>query len=98
VTTERRFFITSLGADAATFARAVRGHWAIKNPLHWSLDVRFGEDQRRVRMGHAAENFAILRHLVLNLLKADTSKKVGLKARQKCAGWDHHYLLSLLGI
>jgi predicted transposase YbfD/YdcC len=98
VTTERRFYLCSLGADAPTFARAVRGHWAIENSLHWSLDVSFGEDQCRVRVGHAAENFAILRHLVLNLLKADTTKKVGLKAKQKCAGWDHHYLLSLLSI
>ena len=98
VTTERRFYLCSIGADAPTFARAVRGHWAIENSLHWSLDVSFGEDQCRVRAGHAAENFAILRHLVLNLLKADTTKKVGLKAKQKCAGWDHHYLLSLLSI
>jgi predicted transposase YbfD/YdcC len=97
-TTERRFYISSLRADAPTFARAVRGHWSIENSLHWSLDVSFGEDQCRVRTGHAAENFAILRHLVLNLLKADTTKKVGLKAKQKCAGWDHDYLLSLLSI
>ena len=98
VTTERRFYISSLGAEAQTFARAVRGHWAIENSLHWSLDVSFGEDQCRVRVGHAAENFAILRHMVINLLKRDTTKKVGLKAKQKCAGWDHHYLLSLLSV
>jgi predicted transposase YbfD/YdcC len=97
-TTERRFYISTLKAEAKTFARAVRGHWAIENSLHWSLDVSFGEDQCRVRVGHAAENFAILRHLVLNLLKADSTKKVGLKAKQKCAGWDHNYLLSLLSI
>lgn len=98
VTGERRFFLTSMAAEAQTFARAVRGHWAIENSLHWSLDVSFAEDQCRVRVGHAAENFAILRHIVLNLLKADTTKKVGLKAKQKCAGWDHHYLLSLISI
>lgn len=97
-TMERRFYISTLGADAQTFARAVRGHWAIENSLHWSLDVSFCEDQSRVRVGHAAENFAILRHLALNLLKADITKKVGLKAKQKCAGWDHNYLLSLLSI
>lgn len=98
VTVERRFFIASIAANAQTFARAVRGHWAIENSLHWSLDVSFAEDQCRVRVGHAAENFAILRHIALNLLKADTTKKVGLKAKQKCAGWDHHYLLSLISI
>jgi predicted transposase YbfD/YdcC len=30
VTVERRFFIASIAADAKTFARAVRGHWAIR--------------------------------------------------------------------
>lgn len=95
-TLERRFYISSLGANAETFARAVRGHWSIENSLHWSLDVSFGEDQCRVRMGHAAENFAILRHLALNILKADTTRKAGIKSKQKIAGWDHAYLLSLL--
>lgn len=88
LTTERRFYICSIAPDAKTFARAVRGHWAIENSLHWSLDVSLNEDQCRVRVGHAAENFAILRHLALNILKADTTIKVGIKAKQKCAGWE----------
>lgn len=96
--TERRFYISSLGAEAVEFARAVRGHWSIENSLHWSLDVSFGEDQCRVRIGNAAENFAILRHLALNILKGDTTQKVGIKAKQKSAGWDHSYLTHLLSI
>ena len=95
-TCERRFFITSIGAQAETFARAVRGHWAIENTLHWSLDVSFAEDQCRVRTGCAAENLAILRHMSLNILKGEPTKKRGLKGKQKCAGWDHSYLLHLL--
>lgn len=98
VTTERRFYIGSIEANAQTFERAVRGHWAIENSLHWALDVSFNEDQCRVRTDNAAENFAILRHMGLNILKSDATKKVGLKAKQKCAGWDHSYLLRLLGI
>ncbi|MDR0628999.1 MAG: ISAs1 family transposase [Treponema sp.] len=31
---ERRHFISNLPADAAVFARAVRGHWGIENSLH----------------------------------------------------------------
>jgi predicted transposase YbfD/YdcC len=97
-TTERRFYICSIAPCAREFARAVRGHWSIENSLHWSLDVNFGEDQCRVREGHAAENFAILRHLAINILKADTTLKCGIKAKQKSAGWDHSYLFSLLGV
>ncbi|MGB4950264.1 MAG: ISAs1 family transposase, partial [Rhizobiaceae bacterium] len=36
---ETRFFIGSIGTDAACFARAVRDHWGIENELHWTLDV-----------------------------------------------------------
>lgn len=96
VSTECRFFLTSLPADAERFARAVREHWAIENSLHWTLDVSFNEDQCRVRAGYAAENLALLRHLTLNLLRQDTQKKRGIKGKQKNAGWDHKYLLSLL--
>ena len=95
-TSERRFFIASIGAQAETFARAVRGHWAIENTLHWSLDVSFAEDQCRVRNGYAAENLAILRHMSINILKGESTKKRGLKGKQKCAGWNHSYLLKLL--
>ncbi len=40
---------------------------------------------------------AILRHITLNVLKNDTSKKHGIKGKQKNAAWDHSCLLSLLG-
>jgi predicted transposase YbfD/YdcC len=94
--TERRFYLCSIRADAKRFASACRGHWSIENQLHWSLDVSFNEDQCRVRCGYAAENLAILRHMALNILKSDSSKKCGLKAKQKVAAWDHDFLLHLL--
>lgn len=34
-TTERRYFISSLEANAEQALRAVRGHWAVENELHW---------------------------------------------------------------
>ena len=66
------------------------------NSLHWCLDVQMGEDQCRVRTGHAAENLATLRRLALNLLKRDPTKKRGLKGKQLNAGWNQDYLLRLL--
>lgn len=93
---ERRFYITSLEPDVAQFARAVRGHWAIENTLHWSLDVSMNEDQNRVRTGHAAENLARLRHVTLNLLQRETKLKRGIKGKQRNAAWDLSYLLALL--
>lgn len=98
ITTERRYFLSSLPLDVSRFSNAVRSHWGVENRLHWILDVQFNEDQSRARTGHAAENLATLRRLALNLLKRDTTKKRGIKGKQKNAGWSHPYLLHLLGL
>ena len=98
VTVERRYYLSSLGLDAARFARAVRGHWSVENQCHWLLDVQMGEDQSRARAGHAAQNLGTLRRLALNLLKREKTKKRGIKGKQKNASWDHTYLLKLLGV
>jgi predicted transposase YbfD/YdcC len=95
-TIERRYYLSSLSVDVEKFARAVRGHWAIENSLHWVLDVQCGEDRSRARAGHAAANLATLRRLALNLLKQDRTKKRGIKGKQLNASWDHAYLLRLL--
>jgi len=97
-TVERRYFLSSLPLGVETFARAVRSHWGVENKLHWVLDVCFREDQSRAREGHAAENLATLRRLALNLLKREKTKKRGIRGKMLNAGWDHPYLLRLLGI
>jgi predicted transposase YbfD/YdcC len=94
--TEARYFLSSLPGDAAALAAAVRAHWGIENSLHWVLDVAFREDDCRVRAGHAAENLAVLRHLALNLLRRETSAKVGVHAKRLKAAWDTDYLLKVL--
>ena len=95
---ERRYFLSSLAVDVATFARAVRSHWGVENKVHWIMDVCFREDQSRARTGYAAENLATLRRLALNLLKQEKTKKRGIRGKQLNASWNHAYLLRLLGI
>ena len=91
-----RYFISSADLEVERFAHAARGHWDIENGLHWVLDVTFGEDASRVRKGHGAENLARLRHIALNILKADQSMKLGVKNKRRVAGWDERYLAKLL--
>ena len=93
---ERRYYISSLSADAKELNRVIRSHWSIENSLHWVLDIGFREDESRIRKDHGPENMATLRHLALNLLKQDKSIKVGIKSKRKNAGWDERYLLKVL--
>ncbi len=97
ISCERRYFISSLGADAAILANAVRAHWSIENSLHWVLDVVFKEDYCRAREGYAAQNMAVLRHMALNLLKQESSRKRSIKSKRLKAGWDEDFLLAILG-
>jgi predicted transposase YbfD/YdcC len=94
---ERRLYISSMAATSAPpLARAIREHWGVENGLHWVLDVAFREDESRIRIGHAAENMARLRQIALNLLKRETTRKVGIKTKRLRAGWDDGYMMKLL--
>lgn len=91
-----RYFISSWTASAQNFLHHLRQHWQIENGLHWVLDIAFREDDSRIRKEHAPQNMAVLRHMTLNLLKQETSVKVGIAAKRKMAGWDNDYLLKVL--
>ncbi len=96
VSQETRYYIASLPGEAPALGAAIRRHWGIEKSLHWVLDVAFGEDQCRVRIGHAAHNFAILRRFALNLLRRESTARVGMKAKRLKAGWNDAYLAAVL--
>jgi predicted transposase YbfD/YdcC len=95
---ERRCFLLSIPPDAPKFAAACRGHWGVENPLHWTMDVTFREDNSRARSGHAPENLAALRRLALNTIKTDTSQpKLSVRSKKLMAAWNHEFLATLIG-
>ena len=96
VSTEARHYLSSLPADAHLLQRVIRSHWGVENRLHWVLDLVFHEDSSRVRADHAPENLAIIRHLALNLLRRDPTRRVGLKNARFKAALNDAYLRSIL--
>lgn len=95
-TTRCLYYISSLPADAERLSRVIRAHWGIENSLHWVLDVAFREDECRKRKDNSAENFAILRHITLNLLKRETTCKRSIAGKRLFAGWDTSYMEKVL--
>ena len=67
-----------------------------QNSVHWVLDIAFDEDHSRMRKDGSPENFAVLRHMALNLLKHERTAKCGIKAKRLKAGWSEDYLCKVL--
>jgi predicted transposase YbfD/YdcC len=95
---ERRLYIGSIPADATVLSNAVRDHWGIENSVHWCLDVALNDDQMRARTKNAGANLAILRRLVLNLFRLDSSRKGGIHNRRILAASSDAYRADILGL
>lgn len=101
---ECRYYITSrVNFRPADALAASRAHWGIENQLHWVLDVAFREDDCRVRAGNAGENFAVIRHFAINLLKSApspvrTHPQLGVENKRMAAAANNQYLFRLFGI
>lgn len=102
-TTETAYYLLSSPLSAERFGAVVRSHWGVENTLHWCLDVIMNEDQARNRLDHGPQNLAILRHMALNVMRADDATmsprakaKLSLRAKFKLAAWNDDYLTRLL--
>jgi predicted transposase YbfD/YdcC len=95
-TDEVRCYILSKKLSGRQFAAAARDHWGIENRLHWQLDVTFGEDQSRIRKGHADTNFSLVRRAALSLLKNNHGCKAGIKNKRLYAAANEKYLQEVL--
>lgn len=95
---EKRYYISSLPANALRIAHAIRAHWGIENKVHWILDVALREDEQTANAGNIAENMSLIRRIALNLLKQEKSAKCGIEIKRQAAGWDNEYLLKVIGV
>jgi predicted transposase YbfD/YdcC len=95
-TVEIRYFISSLGENIKKLVEAIRGHWSTENSLHWVLDVTFQEDKSRIRKDNAPANFAVLRHIAVNLMSQNKSRKLSVRKKRFLASLDEEYSRELL--
>ncbi|MFA0088740.1 ISAs1 family transposase [Vibrio sp. 10N.261.51.F12] len=95
-TMQVKYYISSASLSAKTLLENTRAHWSIENQMHWRLDVGFNEDACRIRRKQAGENFAVVRHIALNLLTAEKSFNGGIKRKQKKANRSNAYLSQVL--
>jgi len=96
VETDVRIFALSRELSPQALLNTVRAHWDIENGLHWQLDVTLREDAARNRRDNGPANIAVLRRRALDVARRDTSKG-SLATKLKRAGWDHDFLLHMLG-
>ena len=94
-TVDERYFISSMSVDAKKALDTVRAHWGVE-AMHWILDMDFDEDHSRARTGNAAENLAMPRHVVLNVLRLDRTIFGGISKKRKELTWNEDKLFRLL--
>ena len=60
------------------------------------LDVTFREDASRLRKDNAPQNMATLRHMALNILKCNTTRKASRKRKRQMAACEPTFLTELI--
>jgi predicted transposase YbfD/YdcC len=94
-TSETRYFISSLPANAALNAKHIRNHWGIES-YHWILDVGFREDSWKVKCRNAAKNLATLRKFATEVLRSDKDSDCGVAGRRFKAAVNGKYRKRML--
>jgi len=93
---ETRFYISSLSVNPKVALDAIRTHWGIENKLHWTLDVRFREDDSKVRNVNAAQNLNVIRKVAIDLLKADKTSRRSFKKKLLTMTWNDEMLQHII--
>ena len=92
---EVRFFISSLRVEAEAMAAYIRDHWGVENGLHWVMDMVFRDDECRIRKDSAPANFAVVKHMVSNILRSSKGKQ-SMRQKRHAAAWDDDFLFDMI--
>jgi len=64
----------------------------VLNRVVYGSEIIFNEDGAHLRVDHAPENMAIIRHIAVNLLTSERTMKVGTQAKRLRAACSNQYL------
>lgn len=95
----REYGITSLTekqADDKTLLEIIRGHWTIENRVHYVRDMAFDEDRSQVRTENGPRVMAIIRNLVMNILRM--SKVMNITQCLRENAMNHSRIFEMLGM
>ena len=95
-TVETRYYVSSRNLAPEEANERVRSHWLVENRLHWCLDMTFGQDACRIRSNHATENFAVVRHFALNVIRNYNGDRYSVPRRRRLCDYDRNYRKRLL--
>ncbi len=91
ISEETRYYISSRVLTPAEANKGVRAHWLVENRLHWCLDMSFGQDACRIRTGNATENFAVVRHFALNIIRNYKGDRYSVPRRRRLCDFHQDY-------
>lgn len=89
------YYLTSLD-HADSIAKAIRQHWLTENQQHWVLDVVFKEDECQIQEPISAQNMALFRRVVRNMVKQHTKSKDSIRGKCVRASFDDNFRAELL--
>ncbi len=84
VTTEIRYYVSSISATAQEFAERIRGYWGVENKVHYVRDMTQGEDASRIRTTPLPQIFALARNFALNLYRNNMFENMA-QAQRLCS-------------
>ena len=58
--------------------------------------MTFREDESRIRTDDSPENFAVMRHIALNIIKQDDTRKARMKRKRFMAALEDDYRETLI--
>jgi predicted transposase YbfD/YdcC len=84
-------------AGPARLVPGVQRGRSIENGLHGQRDITFADDDSRLREGHGPENAALLKRIVVSMLKnAQVGKEKWMSGKRQMAALDPKIMESVL--